>query len=71
MKSLRRNRLGNALAWAIRSQDAAFTSYLAEEFLVRYSKSGQLQHEDLLDNLGSCMLLSDRLVFLGKFCHCS
>lgn len=66
MKSLKQGRLGNALSWAMRSQDSLFASYLAEQFLREYCKSGALHNTDLLDNLGSCILLSDRLAFLGK-----
>lgn len=65
MKSLKQGRLGNALAWAMRSQDSMFASYLAEQFLRAYCRKGELQSTDLLNNLGSCILLSDRLAFLG------
>lgn len=67
MKSLKQGRLGNALSWAMRSQDSLFASYLAEQFLRQYCNSGELHNTDLLDNLGSCILLSDRLAFLGKY----
>lgn len=66
VKSLKEGRLGNALCWAMRSEDALFASYLAEQFLKDYCKNGQLHSTDFLDNLGSCILLSDRLSFLGK-----
>lgn len=65
MISLNRNRLGNALTWALKSQDPNFTSYLADKFLREYSARGELINIDLLDNLGSCMLASDKLIFLG------
>lgn len=65
--SLRNGRLGNALTWALRSQDGSFTSYLADRFLQEYSQSGCITNTDLLDNLGSCMLVSDKLIFLGKY----
>ncbi|CAH0563752.1 unnamed protein product [Brassicogethes aeneus] len=67
MKSLKRGRLGNALTWALKSQDGPFTSFLADKFLHEYTKDGKLASTDLLDNLGSCMLASDRLIFLGKY----
>ena len=35
-------------------------------FLSEYCKSGGFSNLDLIDNLGSAMLLSDRLTFLGK-----
>lgn len=69
MVSMRRGRLGNALCWAVKSQDATFTSFLADKFLENYIKSGKLTSKDLLDNLGSCMLVSDRLIFLGMLLY--
>ncbi|ENN77698.1 hypothetical protein YQE_05771, partial [Dendroctonus ponderosae] len=67
MRSLSRGRLGNALTWALKSQDGPFTSYLADKYLKQYISSGELNNTDLLDNLGSSMLASDRLIFLGKY----
>lgn len=69
MRSLQRGRMGNALTWALKSQDGAFTSFLADKFLQDYCHQGKLSNFDLLDNLGSCMLASDRLIFLGKYCE--
>lgn len=63
----RKGRLGHALTWALKSKDATFISYLADKFLREYSESGNLTNVDLLDNLGSCILASDRLIFLGKY----
>ncbi|XP_018578026.1 nuclear pore complex protein Nup85 [Anoplophora glabripennis] len=67
MISMKRGRLGNALTWALKSQDGPFTSFLADKFLQKYISSGKLVSTDFLDNLGSCMLASDRLIFLGKY----
>lgn len=67
MLSLKRNRLGNALTWGLKSQDGPFTSFLADKFLHIYIKTGQLPCTDLLENLGSSILVSDRLIFLGKY----
>lgn len=67
MNSARKGRMGNALTWALKSQDGAFTSLMADKFLRHYKGSGILLNEDLLDNLGSSMLISDRLIFLGKY----
>lgn len=66
-RSLKRGRVGNALTWALKSQDGPFTSYLADLVLKKYIENGELNSTDLLDNLGSCMLASDRLIFLGKY----
>ncbi|CAG9861328.1 unnamed protein product [Phyllotreta striolata] len=67
MLSMRRGRLGNALSWALKSQDGSFTSFLADKFLKNYLKLGKFDSPDILDDLGSGMLLSDRLIFLGKY----
>ncbi|XP_069690988.1 nuclear pore complex protein Nup85 isoform X2 [Periplaneta americana] len=69
MRAYQQHRLGNALTWALRSQDAGFTTYLATKFLELYTQEGKFHSMDLLDNLGSCMLVSDRLTFLGKYCE--
>lgn len=67
MISLRSERLGNALTWALRSRDGSFTSYLADKFLQEYSTNGKLKDVDLLHNLGPSMLVSDKLIFLGRY----
>lgn len=66
MRSYQQQRLGNALTWALQSQDSGFATYLANKFLELYSQEGKFHSMDLLDNLGSCMLVSDRLTFLGR-----
>ncbi|KAB0793485.1 hypothetical protein PPYR_13105 [Photinus pyralis] len=67
MDSISKGRLGNALTWGLKSQDGGFTSLIADKFLRKYKETGVLLNEDLLDNLGSSMLISDRLIFLGKY----
>uniref|UniRef100_A0A8C9VCH7 Nuclear pore complex protein Nup85 n=1 Tax=Scleropages formosus TaxID=113540 RepID=A0A8C9VCH7_SCLFO len=66
-KALRNNRLGSALSWSIRAKDAAFATLISERFLQDYCTHGTFSDLDLIDNLGSAMLLSDRLTFLGKY----
>uniref|UniRef100_A0A6Q2ZH48 Nuclear pore complex protein Nup85 n=1 Tax=Esox lucius TaxID=8010 RepID=A0A6Q2ZH48_ESOLU len=65
--ALRNNRLGSALSWSIRAKDAAFATLISERFLQDYCANGAFSDLDLIDNLGSAMLLSDRLTFLGKY----
>ncbi|XP_069005307.1 nuclear pore complex protein Nup85 isoform X2 [Embiotoca jacksoni] len=67
MRALRNNRLGSALSWSIRAKDAAFATLISERFLQDYCARGTFSDLDLIDNLGSAMLLSDRLTFLGKY----
>ncbi|XP_043484041.1 nuclear pore complex protein Nup85 [Leptopilina heterotoma] len=69
MKCIRRERYGNALAWALKAQDGPFATYIADKFLKHYAEHGEIQCQDVLENLGSCMLVSDRLTFLGKYCE--
>ncbi|XP_041076035.1 nuclear pore complex protein Nup85-like, partial [Polyodon spathula] len=66
-KAVRNNRLGSALSWSIRAKDAAFATLISDRFLQDYCARGTFSDLDLIDNLGSAMLLSDRLTFLGKY----
>ncbi|XP_017885657.1 nuclear pore complex protein Nup85 [Ceratina calcarata] len=67
--SMKRGRLGNALAWALKAKDGGFVTYIADQFLKHYAEHGKLECKDLLENLGFCMMASDRLTFLGKYCE--
>ncbi|XP_015176439.1 PREDICTED: nuclear pore complex protein Nup85 [Polistes dominula] len=69
MKCIKQRRLGNALSWALKAQDSGFITYIANQFLKYYAENGELECRDLLENLGPCMLASDRLTFLGKYCE--
>ncbi|KAK2583314.1 hypothetical protein KPH14_009316 [Odynerus spinipes] len=69
VKCIRQKRYGNALSWALKAQDSAFVTYIADQFLKHYAENGELECRDLLENLGPCMLASDRLTFLGKYCE--
>lgn len=62
----RRNRPGHALGWALKSKDSVLAGQLADGLLKEYSENGTLVSTDLLDSLGSSMLISDRLIFLGN-----
>eukprot|EP00794_Sanderia_malayensis_P008966 gene8967-9923_t len=67
MRALKGDRLGSALAWCIRSKDAVFANLLAERIFNHYMETGLLSHLDVMSNIGSAMLLSDKLTFLGKY----
>jgi len=67
IRALRSDRLGLALSWSIKSKDVAFASFVAEKLLTDYSQTGSFSHLDILDHLGSDMVLSDKLAFLGKY----
>lgn len=64
--SYKRDRWGAALSWALKAQDGPYVSFLADMYLKEYLKSGKLKDVDLLNSLGSSMLASDRLIFLGE-----
>nr|CAD7423367.1 unnamed protein product [Timema monikensis] len=66
MKSYQRQRLGNALTWTFRSRDSSMAGFLADKFLQMYCRDSTFQSSDLLHNMGTCMLVSDRLTFLAK-----
>ncbi|KAL5019403.1 hypothetical protein ScPMuIL_005125 [Solemya velum] len=66
-RCMQHGRLGSALSWFLRSKDVAFATLIAEKFLFEYSENGSFSNLDLIDNLGSTMLLSKRLTFLGKY----
>ncbi|CAH1795134.1 unnamed protein product [Owenia fusiformis] len=67
MRSLHNGRLGSALSWGLKSKDVTFVTFIAERFLDEYTENGGFSNVDLIDNLGSEMLLSNRLTFLGKY----
>jgi hypothetical protein len=45
MQALARGDTGAAMAWALKSQDAKFTTYLADKLLSEYATSGDISHE--------------------------
>jgi nuclear pore complex protein Nup85 len=67
MRALKASRIGAAMSWALRSQDVTFTTFLADRLLLEYTSSGSFSSTDLLDHLGTSMVLSDRLTFLAKY----
>ncbi len=67
MRALKSDRIGTAMGWALRSQDVQFTTFLADQLLGAYCKSGEFTSSDLLDHLGQSMVVSDRLTFLAKY----
>jgi len=68
MRALKEDRIGAAMSWALRSQDVSFATFLADRLLHEYTTSGGFASSaDLLDHLGTSMVLSDRLTFLAKY----
>lgn len=61
---LSQNRLGSALAWAIRARSPTLAARCADRCLQQYAARGILPAHSLLLSVGASMLLCDRLVFL-------
>ena len=40
VKALARKDIGSAMAWALKSQDARFTTFLADKLLAEFTNSG-------------------------------
>lgn len=66
-RALASGRLGAAVSWAVRAQDAPLATYAADAVLQNYLQDSDLTSTDLLDSLGAGLLASDRLAFLGKY----
>ncbi len=76
-----RAKYGSALFWAVRSKDKMLINYIVEQYLRHYLKTaveqvtqtgklavdGELLDREMVANLGSHLVLSDRLIFLGKY----
>lgn len=67
MRHLARGNLGAALMWSMRCQDSVFSCQIADKYLKNYIAEGKFTSIDLLQNLGSGIMLSDRLAFLGTW----
>lgn len=66
-KCIRNARHGNALHWAIRSNDQAYIRSVVDCFLQHYTKTGEMLCSETIANIGSRMLVCPRLMFLIKY----
>lgn len=66
-RALAQERLGSAVAWAVRAQDSFLATHAADQVLKNYLRDSSFTSADLLDSLGAGLLASDRLAFLGKY----
>lgn len=66
-RSLVSERLGAAVAWSVKAQDAPLATHAADAVLRSYLRDSDFSSTDLLDSLGAGLLASDRLAFLGKY----
>ena len=67
MRPLQSGNSGGATAWTLKSADSKFTTFLADKILAEYSTSGTFSSTDLLDSLGTSIVVSDRLTFPVKY----
>ena len=66
MRALQSGNSGGATAWALKSADSKFTTFLADKILAEYSTSGTFSSTDL-NSPGASIVVSDRLTFPVKY----
>ena len=80
-KNHNREKYGSALFWAVRSKDKMLINFIVDQFLKHYAKTanenalksekliseGELLDSDIISNIGSEIVLSERLIFLYKY----
>ena len=59
--------LGLALIWSLQAKDLVSVTNISEKILDNYIDTGGFSNLDFLDQLGNNKLLSNRLMFLGKY----
>ncbi|XP_063697809.1 nuclear pore complex protein Nup75, partial [Culicoides brevitarsis] len=67
LKYISHARYGNALHWALRSNDTFYIQVVVDYFLKHYTETGEMMCPDILSCIGSRMLISPRLMFLIKY----
>jgi len=67
IRALQLNRLGNALSWSIKAKDQDLSKHITDKLLEEFTKTGSFNNTDVIDYLGSSVLVSDRLSFLSKY----
>uniref|UniRef100_A0A336M568 Nuclear pore complex protein Nup85 n=1 Tax=Culicoides sonorensis TaxID=179676 RepID=A0A336M568_CULSO len=65
--SINNERYGDALHWAIRSNDQVYIRSVVDVFLHHYTETGEMLSPDNLASIGSRMLVCPRLMFLVKY----
>lgn len=59
--------LSNALYWAIRSGDTALITYISDQYLYYYCKTGTFPDNSVFESLRRLPLDNERLAFLAKY----
>ncbi|XP_055936163.1 nuclear pore complex protein Nup85-like [Argiope bruennichi] len=68
-RALSNGKLGTALTWVMYSKDVRFADEIADRWLKDYTKHQKVEGLEIFKNMGSCMLVSDKLTFVGKYCE--
>lgn len=59
--------LSNALYWAVKSGDSALITYISDQYLYYYCKTGTFPDNSVFDSLRRLPLNNERLAFLAKY----
>lgn len=59
--------LSNALYWAVKSGDTPTTTYISDQYLYYYCKTGTFPDKSVFDSLRRSPLNNERLAFLTKY----
>lgn len=68
-KAMINGKLGSAMSWVMYSKDVKFADELADRWMKDYADNRKIECFEILHNMGSCMLVSDKLTFVGKYCE--
>ncbi|XP_035213593.1 nuclear pore complex protein Nup85-like isoform X2 [Stegodyphus dumicola] len=68
-KAIANGKLETALTWVAHSKDVHFADELANRWLREYVERRNIEGFEILKDMGSCMLVSDKLTFVGKYCE--
>ncbi|GFU52910.1 nuclear pore complex protein Nup85 [Nephila pilipes] len=68
-KAMSHGKLGTALTWVMHSKDVRFADEIADRWLKDYASHQKIEGLEIFKNMGSCMLVSDKLTFVGKYCE--
>ncbi|KAG8194792.1 hypothetical protein JTE90_017233 [Oedothorax gibbosus] len=68
-KALSSGKLGTALTWVQHSKEVRFADEIADRWMKDYAKHREMKGLEIFKNMGSCMLISDKLTFIGKYCE--
>ncbi|GIY60351.1 nuclear pore complex protein Nup85 [Caerostris darwini] len=68
-KAMSNGKLGTALTWVMIAKDMRFADAIADRWLKSCAIERKVEGLEIFKNMGSCMLISDQLTFVGKYCE--